>query len=78
MKLAVSTSLLAALILFLHLRPRDRLNGGIHPRHYQMASTDGSYFPIHKMTEPAALTRSIAVHNRGGVNWWRHWLQQGP
>ena len=23
----------------LHLRPRDRLNGGIHPRHYQMAPT---------------------------------------
>ena len=62
----------------LHLRPRDRLNGGIHPhgpRHYQMAPTyhttrplsqhpDGSYFPIHKITEPAALTRSIAVHTR--------------
>ena len=23
----------------LHLRPRDRLNGGIHPRHHQMAPT---------------------------------------
>ena len=23
---------------------------------------DGSHFPIHKITEPAALTRSIAVH----------------
>ena len=23
---------------------------------------DGSYFPIHKITEPEALTRSIAVH----------------
>ena len=28
---------LAAPILSLHLRPRDRLNGGIHPRHHQMA-----------------------------------------
>ena len=31
--------IISALILFLHLRPRDRLNGGIHPRHHQMAPT---------------------------------------
>ena len=29
-------------ILSLHLRPRDRLNAGIHPRHYQMAPTSVS------------------------------------
>ena len=27
-------------------RPRDRLNGGIHPRHYQMASTSLTASPI--------------------------------
>ena len=59
LRLSATTKLIiSALILSLHLRPRDRLNGGIHPRHYQMAPT--SY--IHKITEPAALTRSIAVH----------------
>ena len=31
--------IISALVLSLHLRPRDRLNGGIHPRHYQMAPT---------------------------------------
>jgi len=36
---ATTKPIISALILFLHLRPRDRLNGGIHPRHYQMAPT---------------------------------------
>ena len=36
---------------------------------------DGSYFPIHKITEPAALTRSIAVHILAGSSLS---LCQGP
>ena len=40
LRLSATTKLIiSALVLFLHLRPRDRLNGGIHPRHYQMAPT---------------------------------------
>ena len=36
---ATSKLVFSALFLSLHLRPRDRLNGGIHPRHPQMAPT---------------------------------------
>ena len=36
---ATTKLIISALVLSLHLRPRDRLNGGIHPRHYQMAPT---------------------------------------
>ena len=40
LRLSATTKLIiSALVLSLHLRPRDRLNGGIHPRHYQMAPT---------------------------------------
>ena len=53
---ATTKFIISALVLSLHLRPLDRLNGGIHPL------PDGFYFPIHKITEPAALTQSIAVH----------------
>ena len=31
---------------------------------YTRYNIHGSYFPIHKITEPAALTRSIAVHTQ--------------
>ena len=40
LRLSATTKLIiSALVLSLHLRPRDRLNGGIHPRHHQMAPT---------------------------------------
>ena len=34
---ATTKLITSAPILSLHLRPRDRLSGGIHPRHHQMA-----------------------------------------
>ena len=37
--LPLSRLYLYALFLSLHLRPRDRLNGGINPRYPHMAST---------------------------------------
>ena len=38
LRLSATTKLIiSAPILSLHLRPRDRLRGGIHPRHHQMA-----------------------------------------
>ena len=36
---ATSKLVFSALFLSLHLRPRDRLDGGINPRHPQMAPT---------------------------------------
>ena len=45
----------------IHLRHRDRLNGGINPRHHQMAPISPYCIPA-KSTEIAALIWSIAVH----------------
>ena len=51
LSLSLSTSVLATALTA----------GSIHA-----TTPDGSYFPIHKITELAALTRSIAVHIKCG------------
>ena len=49
LRLSATTKLIisALEVLSLHLRPRDRLNGGIHPRHYQMALRSIAVHMIH-------------------------------
>ena len=48
------------------LREKNRSHLKNTPHNTQVTYIpDGSYFPIHKITEPAALTRSIAVHTTG-------------
>ena len=52
-----ATYFVACILWFLmnHVMPE---HGKMHMMH------DTRYFPIHKIIEPAALTRSIAVHTR--------------
>ena len=45
---------------------------------YTRYNIHGSYFPIHKITEPAALTRSIAVHTSHPIRQGRTRIPSSP